>query len=132
MPLESIGTTTEVGRRTVADAHRSGSRASHGRSSTASTKASSTTSPRASRAIVTGYYQIPFGLHWSEVTASFASWKSAMTAPCSPARGLIERSAYCIHAPIHRLVPHGDTVLHTHMPFGSALLARLEDQSILP
>ena len=45
--------------------------------------------------------------------------------------GEIERSAYCIHAPIHRLNPSAAAVFHTHMPYASAL-ARLEDQSILP
>jgi ribulose-5-phosphate 4-epimerase/fuculose-1-phosphate aldolase len=45
--------------------------------------------------------------------------------------GEIERSGYCIHAPIHQLVPRARCVLHTHMPFASAL-ARLKDPSILP
>ena len=45
--------------------------------------------------------------------------------------GEIERSAYCIHAPIHRAAADAAAVFHTHMPFASAL-ARLEDQSILP
>src|SRR6266576_1330439 len=34
--------------------------------------------------------------------------------------GEVERSAFCIHAPIHRLVPQHACVLHTHMPFASA------------
>ena len=33
------------------------------------------------------YYQIPFGLHWAEVTAS-CLMESAMTAPCSPAKAM--------------------------------------------
>ena len=45
--------------------------------------------------------------------------------------GEIERSAYCIHAPIHRLLPDCAAVFHTHMPYASAL-TRLEDQRILP
>jgi len=45
--------------------------------------------------------------------------------------GEVEQSAYCIHAPIHRLVPAHACVLHTHMPTPSAL-ARLEEQEILP
>src|SRR5215469_15326709 len=50
------------------------------------------------------YYQIPFGLHWSEVTASCfmeVGWDGTVLA----GEGEAERSAYCIHAPIHRLVP---------------------------
>lgn len=76
------------------------------------------------------YYQIPFGLHWAEVTASCfmeVSYDGALLA----GEGHIERSAYCIHAPIHKLNPRAAAVFHTHMPFASAL-ARLEDQSILP
>src|SRR5260370_10976797 len=45
--------------------------------------------------------------------------------------GDMERSAYAIHAPIHRLAQHAGAVFHTHMPFVSAL-TRLEDQRILP
>jgi ribulose-5-phosphate 4-epimerase/fuculose-1-phosphate aldolase len=45
--------------------------------------------------------------------------------------GEIEQSCYCIHAPIHRLLAHAAAVLHTHMPFASAL-NRLEDPQILP
>ena len=45
--------------------------------------------------------------------------------------GEIERSAYCIHAPIHRAIPAAAAVFHTHMPYASAL-ARLEDPRILP
>lgn len=73
------------------------------------------------------YLQIPFGLHWSEVTAS-----CLMEVGCDGSLlngGEIERSAFCIHAPIHRLIPSAACVLHTHMPFASAL-TRLEDPRI--
>jgi len=76
------------------------------------------------------YYQIPFGLHWSEVTASCfmeVGWDGKVLA----GEGDVEQSAYCIHAPIHRLVPQHACVLHTHMPYASAL-SRLEQQEILP
>jgi ribulose-5-phosphate 4-epimerase/fuculose-1-phosphate aldolase len=76
------------------------------------------------------YYQIPFGLHWSEVTASCfmeVGYDGALLA----GEGLIEQSCYCIHAPMHRLLPDGAAVFHTHMPYASAL-ARLEDPRILP
>jgi ribulose-5-phosphate 4-epimerase/fuculose-1-phosphate aldolase len=43
--------------------------------------------------------------------------------------GDIERSAYCIHAPIHRMIPSAACVLHTHMPFASAL-PRLDEPRI--
>jgi len=76
------------------------------------------------------YYQIPFGLHWSEVTAS-CLMEVGYDGTLLAGEGLIERSCYCIHAPIHRLVSGGAAVFHTHMPFASAL-ARLEDPRILP
>ena len=75
------------------------------------------------------YYQIPFGLHWSEVTASCfmeVGYDGALRA----GEGEIEQSCYCIHAPIHRLLPQAAAVFHTHMPFASAL-TRLEDPQIL-
>lgn len=76
------------------------------------------------------YYQIPFGLHWSEVTAS-CFMEVGYDGTLLAGEGLIERSCYCIHAPIHRLLPDAAAVFHTHMPYASAL-ARLEDQRILP
>jgi ribulose-5-phosphate 4-epimerase/fuculose-1-phosphate aldolase len=75
------------------------------------------------------YYQIPFGRHWSEATASCfmeVGWDGRVLA----GEGEVEQSAYCIHAPIHRLVPEHACVLHTHQPYASAL-ARLEEQEIL-
>jgi ribulose-5-phosphate 4-epimerase/fuculose-1-phosphate aldolase len=76
------------------------------------------------------YYQIPFGLHWSEVTAS-CLMEVGYDGTRLSGEGEIERSAYAIHAPIHRLAQHAGAVFHTHMPFVSAL-TRLEDQRILP
>ena len=76
------------------------------------------------------YYQIPFGLHWSEVTAS-CFMEVSYDGERLAGEGLIERSCYAIHAPIHRLKQHAGAVFHTHMPFVSAL-TRLEDQRILP
>lgn len=74
------------------------------------------------------YYQIPWGLHWSEVTASCfmeVSW----TGEVLRGEGEVERSCYAIHAPIHRMVKHAGAVFHTHMPYASAL-TRLEDPKI--
>ena len=75
------------------------------------------------------YYQIPFGLHWSEVTASCfmeVGWDGTVL----HGQGEVERSCFCIHAPIHRRLPaHAAAVFHTHMPFASAL-TRLADPKI--
>lgn len=76
------------------------------------------------------YYQIPFGTHWSEVTAS-CFMEVGYDGTLLAGEGEIERSAYCIHAPMHKALPTAAAVFHTHMPFTSAL-SRLEDPSILP
>jgi ribulose-5-phosphate 4-epimerase/fuculose-1-phosphate aldolase len=76
------------------------------------------------------YYQIPFGLHWSEVTAS-CFMEIGYDGKQLAGTGEIEQSCYCIHAPIHQHASHADAVFHTHMPFASAL-SRLEDPQILP
>ena len=75
------------------------------------------------------YYQIPFGLHWSEVTAS-SLMEVGYDGTVLRGEGEVEASAFCIHAPIHRLIAKHACVLHTHMPFASAL-ARLEDPRLL-
>jgi ribulose-5-phosphate 4-epimerase/fuculose-1-phosphate aldolase len=43
--------------------------------------------------------------------------------------GDVERSCYCIPAPIHKALPQAKAVFHTHMPYASAL-TRLEDPRI--
>ena len=76
------------------------------------------------------YYQIPFGLHWSEVTAS-CFMEVGYDGEIRRGDGIMERSAYCIHAPMHRDLANAAAVFHTHMPHASAL-TRLEDQHIKP
>jgi ribulose-5-phosphate 4-epimerase/fuculose-1-phosphate aldolase len=74
------------------------------------------------------FYLNAFGLHWTEVTASNlieVSFEGEVVA----GRGVPDRSAICIHAPIHRLVPGAECVLHTHMPYCTAL-AQLEDMTL--
>lgn len=76
------------------------------------------------------YYQIPWGLHWSEVTASCfmeVAWDGTVLS----GEGEVEASCYAIHAPIHRLLSRAGAVFHTHMPYASAL-TRLEDPKIKP
>jgi len=74
------------------------------------------------------YLQIPFGMHWSEVTAS-SFMEVGYDGKLLAGEGEIELSCYCIHAPIHRLNPGAVCVMHTHMPYASAL-SRLEDPQI--
>src|SRR3954471_287384 len=45
------------------------------------------------------YYQIPFGLHWAEVTASSIMEVSYEGGEVLSGKGEVERSAFCIHAP---------------------------------
>ncbi|MGH6665662.1 MAG: class II aldolase/adducin family protein [Pseudolabrys sp.] len=75
------------------------------------------------------YYQIPFGMHWSEVTASSFMEVGLDDGKVKRGQGDVERSCYCIHAPIHKALPQARAVFHTHMPFASAL-TRLEDPRI--
>jgi ribulose-5-phosphate 4-epimerase/fuculose-1-phosphate aldolase len=75
------------------------------------------------------YYQIPFGMHWSEVRASSFMEVGIDDGKVKRGVGDVERSGYCIHAPIHKALPQAKAVLHTHMPYASAL-TRLEDPRI--
>lgn len=63
---------------------------------------------------------IPYGLHWSEVTASNlieVDFDGNVTAGA----GTAEDTAFFIHARIHKNVSHAACVLHTHQPYASAL-----------
>ena len=51
------------------------------------------------------YYQIPFGTHWSEVTASSFMEVGIDDGKVKRGEGEVERSCYCIHAPIHKALP---------------------------
>ena len=75
------------------------------------------------------YYQIPFGMHWSEVKASSFMEVGINDGEVKRGDGDVERSCYCIHAPIHKTLSQAKAVFHTHMPFASAL-TRLEDPHI--
>ena len=75
------------------------------------------------------YYQIPFGMHWSEVTASSLMEVGIDDGEVRRGTGDVERSCYCIHAPIHKALRQAAAVFHSHMPYASAL-TRLEDPRI--
>jgi ribulose-5-phosphate 4-epimerase/fuculose-1-phosphate aldolase len=75
------------------------------------------------------YYQIPFGMHWSEVTASCFMEVGIDDGLVKSGVGDVERSCFCIHAPIHKALPQAKAVFHTHMPYASAL-TRLQDPRI--
>ena len=68
---------------------------------------------------------IPYGLHWSEVTAS-SLIEVDFAGNVIEGEGEAEATAFCIHAPIHRARPDAVCLLHTHMPHATAL-SLLED-----
>src|ERR1700752_529691 len=65
------------------------------------------------------YLILPFGLHWSEARASdmIGFDEAGRTLEGS---GVVELSAQCIHAPIHRICG-GRVVMHTHQTWALAL-----------
>src|SRR5258708_9071745 len=62
----------------------------------------------------------PFGMHWSEVKASDFLVVDFSGRTLS-GQGSVEDTALYIHQPVHRLSPQGRCVLHTHMPYATAL-----------
>ena len=62
----------------------------------------------------------PFGMHWSEVTASDFMVVD-FAGEVLEGQGTVEPTAFYIHQPAHRLSPQGRCVLHTHMPYTTAL-----------
>ncbi len=72
---------------------------------------------------------LPFGLHWSEARASDMVVFNEGGATLD-GEGRVEMSAYCIHAPIHR-ISGARVVLHTHQTWALAL-NMLKDNRLLP
>jgi ribulose-5-phosphate 4-epimerase/fuculose-1-phosphate aldolase len=75
------------------------------------------------------YLILPFGRHWSEARASdmIVFDESGNTLE---GEGVVELSAQCIHAPIHRICG-ARVVLHTHQTWALAL-NMLKDNRLLP
>jgi ribulose-5-phosphate 4-epimerase/fuculose-1-phosphate aldolase len=75
------------------------------------------------------YLVLPFGLHWSEARASdmIVFDEAGQTIE---GRGVVELSAQCIHAPLHRITG-ANVVLHTHQHWAMAL-NMLKDNRLLP
>jgi ribulose-5-phosphate 4-epimerase/fuculose-1-phosphate aldolase len=75
------------------------------------------------------YLILPFGLHWSEARARdmmvFDEAGSTLEG-----EGAVERSAQCIHAPVHRICG-ARVVMHTHQTWAYAL-NMLKDNRLLP
>ncbi|HUJ88081.1 MAG TPA: class II aldolase/adducin family protein [Burkholderiales bacterium] len=75
------------------------------------------------------YLILPFGFHWSEARASemIVFDESGRTLE---GEGVVELSAQCIHAPVHRLTG-ARVVMHTHQTWALAL-NMLQDNRLLP
>ena len=75
------------------------------------------------------YLILPFGIHWSEARASdmFVFDESGRTIE---GEGIVELSAQCIHAPIHRITGTR-VVMHTHQTWAGAL-NMLKDNRLVP
>ena len=75
------------------------------------------------------YLILPFGLHWSEARArDMIVWDES--GKTLEGEGVVELSAQCIHAPIHR-VTGTRVVLHTHQTWAVAL-NMLKNNRLLP
>ncbi len=61
-----------------------------------------------------------YGLHFSEVTASNLLVVNA-EGHLVEGNGIVEATAFYIHSRIHQLQPHARCILHTHMPYATAL-----------
>lgn len=70
----------------------------------------------------------PFGMHFSEITASSLAVVGVDGTPIS---GTAPATGIGIHAPIHRLCPQAAVVLHTHQPWTTAL-AMHDDLHLAP
>ena len=75
------------------------------------------------------YLILPFGLHWSEARASdlVVYGEDGETLEGT---GRVERSAHCIHTPIHRITG-AKVVMHTHQTW-ALTLNMLADNRLLP
>jgi ribulose-5-phosphate 4-epimerase/fuculose-1-phosphate aldolase len=68
-----------------------------------------------------GYFLInPQGLHWSEVTPGDLVVVDASGRKVE-GRHRVEPTAFFIHGAMHRSKPSAKCVLHTHMPYATAL-----------
>ncbi len=72
----------------------------------------------------------PYGVHWSQVKASDLLLVDK-DGHIVEGDGKAETTAFCIHSRIHLRNPRANAVLHTHMPYATALTA-IEDGRLEP
>jgi ribulose-5-phosphate 4-epimerase/fuculose-1-phosphate aldolase len=61
----------------------------------------------------------PFGPHWTELRASDLLEIDADGTIIGP--GAVERTAFALHAAVHAARPDANCIVHTHMPYATAL-----------
>ena len=66
----------------------------------------------------------PEGYFWSEVSVGSLVVATHDGTVVSQNGNSVELTAFCIHAPIHRMLPHATAVLHTHMHHATAICSR--------
>jgi ribulose-5-phosphate 4-epimerase/fuculose-1-phosphate aldolase len=66
------------------------------------------------------YLVNPFGYHWSELKAGHLLLVD-QEGRVLEGDGVVESTAMHIHARVHLVCPHAQCVLHTHMPYATAL-----------
>lgn len=62
----------------------------------------------------------PYGWHWSEITAS-SLVLCDIEGKVLEGENRVEETAFFIHSRVHRNVPEASCVMHTHMPYATAL-----------
>src|SRR4030095_11607669 len=62
----------------------------------------------------------PEGYFWSEITASDLVL-CTLDGQVIEGKGTVERTAFSLHAPVHRHNPHARACFHAHMPHATAL-----------
>lgn len=75
------------------------------------------------------FFLAPFGLHWSEVRASDLL-EVDFAGNVLGGSGAVEDTAFYIHAPLHAARSDIACVLHTHMPYATAL-SMLEEPELV-
>ena len=73
----------------------------------------------------------PYGRHWARIKASELLLVDADDPGDLVSSHTVDGTAFHIHGPIHKAVPHARCVLHTHMKYATVLSA-LKDSSLPP
>ena len=73
----------------------------------------------------------PYASHFALLRASELLVLDAGGSAAAAETGQVDATAWCIHGPIHRLLPHARCLLHTHMKYAT-VLSCLKDSNLPP